>query len=72
MNLKLLLMRMLKVLVRLLLNRNDLVCIAQRESESKFFRVEANVINKILNGNKLNVLDIGASGGIEEANIIIY
>ena len=59
-------MRMLKVLVRLLVNRNDLVCVAQRESESKFFRVEANVIKKILNGNKLNVLDIGASGGIED------
>ena len=65
-------MRMLKVLVRLLVNRNDLVCIAQRESESKFFRVEANVLIKILNGSKLNVLEIGASGGIEEANIIIY
>jgi len=42
-----------------------MVSIAQREAESKFFRVETSVIEEILNGSKLNVLDIGARAGME-------
>jgi len=43
----------------------SLVQISQIESEKKFFRVTIDRIKKILSGEKISVLDVGARGGVE-------
>jgi len=51
--------------VQLLGDRYDMVAISQRKAENNFFSTEVSEIEKILNGRKLNVFDVGARGGIE-------
>ena len=57
--------KMLYKFVRGFGNRYDITAINTIGREGKFFRVKASVIEKLLNGFKLNVIDIGARGGIE-------
>ena len=52
--------------IKLFVDKTDLVCHAQRMSEKKkFFCVDESRIEQVLEGDKLNVFDVGAAGNIE-------
>jgi FkbM family methyltransferase len=57
---------LLQRLLTLISDRYDLIKILQRHRENSFFREKVKVIDTILSGKKLYVLDIGSSGGIEK------
>ena len=56
----------IKRLLNLFNHKYDLVDIINRDKENTFFCEKDEIINSVLSGDKIHVLDIGGGGGIEK------
>ena len=56
----------IKRLLNFFNHKYDLVDIINRDKENTFFREKDEIINSVLSGDKIHVLDIGGAGGIEK------
>lgn len=55
-----------KVVLDQIEKKYNLIYLAQREAEKKFFRVTPTEIENVLKGQKIAIFDIGARGGLED------